>query len=118
MENKETHMFGIIKKALLTGVGLAVMTEEKVEQLARDIAEKCKLSEKEGRDLTDDLLAKSEQARKDLEARIEKLVAEGLCKLDVPSRADVAKLADRIAALEAALKEHRQQHTDSAAADD
>jgi len=111
-------MLNLVKKALLTGIGLAAMTEEKVEQLAKDIAEKCKLSEKEGRDLTDDLLAKSKQARKDLDARIEKLVADGLRKLDVPSRADLAELTDRIAALEAALKEHRQHHTGSAVTDD
>jgi len=100
-------MFNLIKKALLTGVGLAAMTEEKVEQLARDIAEKCKLSEKEGRDLMADLLKKSEQARKDLEARLEKLIGEGIRKLDVPSKADLEKLGDRIEALEAARKADR-----------
>jgi len=110
-------MCNLIKKALLTGVGLAAMTEEKVEQLARDIAEKCKLPEREGRDLTEDLLKKSEQARKDLKARIEKLVAEGLRKLDMPSKSDVAKLASRIAALEAALKENQAERTGSTTAD-
>ena len=95
-------MFDAIKKALLTGVGLAAMTEEKVEQFARDIAEKCKLSQKEGRDLAEDLLKKSDQARKDLETRIKKLVAERLHDLDVPSKGDLEKLAERIEALEAA----------------
>jgi len=110
-------VFDLIKKALLTGVGLAAMTEEKVEQLARDIAAKCKLSEKEGRDLTKDLLKKSEQARKDLSARIEKLTAQALRKLDMPSRADLEKLADRLEALEAALRQDRKKRTGSDAAE-
>lgn len=36
-------MFDIIKKVMLTGVGLAAMTKDKVEEVARDLAKKfCK----------------------------------------------------------------------------
>jgi len=52
-------MFDIIKKVMLTGVGLAAMTKDKVEEVARDLAKKGKLTEKEGKELVDDLLKKS-----------------------------------------------------------
>lgn len=48
-------MFDIIKKVVLTGVGLAAMTKDKVEEVARDLAKKGKLTEKEGKELVDDL---------------------------------------------------------------
>ena len=44
-------MFDLIKKTMLTGVGLAAMTKDKVEELAKELSKKGKLSEKEGKDL-------------------------------------------------------------------
>ncbi len=36
-------MFDLIKKTLLTGVGLAAMAKDKIEELAKELAEKGKL---------------------------------------------------------------------------
>ena len=49
-------MLNLIKKTMLTGVGLAGLTKNKVEKLAKELAKKGKLSEKEGKKLVDDLL--------------------------------------------------------------
>lgn len=89
-------MFDLIKKTLLTGVGLGVMTKDKVEELAR----KGELSEKEGKELIDDLLKKSEQAREDLEAKIEGLVRKALEKLNVGTKKDITQLNAKIECLE------------------
>ncbi|MFQ5841020.1 MAG: phasin family protein [Thermodesulfobacteriota bacterium] len=89
-------MFDLIKKTLLTGVGLGVMTKDKVEELAR----KGELSEKEGKELIDDLLKKSEQAREDLEAKIEGLVRKALEKLNVGAKKDITQLNAKIECLE------------------
>ena len=43
-------MFDLIKKTLLTGVGLAVMTKDKVEELGKEFASQAKLSELEGKE--------------------------------------------------------------------
>jgi len=89
-------MFDIIKKTMLTGVGLASMTKDKVEELAKELAEKGKLSEKEGRELFDELLKKSEQARKDLETKVEDVVKKMLGKIDVATKKDIAELEKKI----------------------
>jgi len=47
-------MFDLIKKTMLTGVGLAGLTKDKIEKLAKELAKKGKLSEKEGKKLVDD----------------------------------------------------------------
>jgi polyhydroxyalkanoate synthesis regulator phasin len=78
-------MFDLIKKTMLTGVGLAAMTKDKVEELAKELSEKGKLSEKEGKDLVDDLLKKSEQSRKDL---------------DMVTKKDIARLEKKIKNIE------------------
>ena len=56
-------MIDLIKKTFLTGVGLAFMTKEKITEISKEIIEKGKLSEKEGRELVEELLKKSEKAK-------------------------------------------------------
>jgi polyhydroxyalkanoate synthesis regulator phasin len=102
-------MFDIIKKVMLTGVGLAAMTKDKVEELAKELAEKGKLSEKEGKKLVDDLLKKSEKAKKDLEKDIEKVVKNTMKKMNLVSAEELSDLRKRIKKLEDALKEKGSQ---------
>jgi len=93
-------MFELIKKTMLTGVGLAAMTKDKVEELARELTKKGEMSEKEGKELIDELLKKSEQARKDLETKVEDIVRKVLEKMDLATKGDIDRLAERIKRLE------------------
>jgi len=93
-------MFDLIKKTMLTGVGLAVMTKDKVEELAKELTEKGEMSEKEGRELVDDLLKKSEQAKKDLEKKVENIAEKVLGKMNLASKEDISKIEKRLKRLE------------------
>jgi len=68
----------IIKKTLLTGVGLALKTWDEVEELAKDLVDKGKMSEKDGRKFLKDLQKRYEETQKKLEARVEKTVKKFL----------------------------------------
>ncbi|MBW2610495.1 MAG: phasin family protein [Deltaproteobacteria bacterium] len=89
-------MFDLIKKTILTGVGLAAMTRDKFEELAKELTERGEISEKEGKELVDDLLEKSKQARKDLETKVEDIVHKVLEKIDVATKKDIAGLEKKI----------------------
>ena len=89
-------MFDLIKKTMLTGVGLAAMTREKVEELAKELIEKGKLSEKEGKELVDDMVKRSEKAKKDLDNNMENMVTKILKKMDVATKKDIARLEKKI----------------------
>jgi len=93
-------MLNLIKKTMLAGIGLAAMTKDKVEELARELSEKGKLSEKEGKELIDELLKKSEQAGKDLEVKIEGVLQKVIGKMDLASKKDVSQLVARVELLE------------------
>ena len=93
-------MFDIIKRGLLTGVGLAILTKEKAQELAKELVKKGKISEAEGKELVDELLKKSAQANKDLEAKVEDFVRKAVAKLNVATKDDVAELAAKIEGLE------------------
>ena len=97
-------MFDLLKKATLMGIGITSMTKDKIEELTKEIVKEGNLSEEEGKKLVEDLLKQSDEARKDLESRVEKLVKSALKKLDIPSRADVGKLQARIKKLETQIK--------------
>jgi len=89
-------MIDLIKKTILAGVGLAAMTKDKVEELAEELTEKGELSEKEGKELVDDLMKRSQQAKKDLDKKMEEVVTKVLKKMDVATKKDIARLDKKI----------------------
>jgi polyhydroxyalkanoate synthesis regulator phasin len=96
-------MLELIKKTLLTGVGLAVLTKEKVEELGKELASQAKLSEIEGKEFVDHLLKQSEDARKDFEARINGAVQKAVSSLNLASKDEVARLSAKVEELSARL---------------
>ncbi len=91
-------MTDIIKKTLLTGIGLALKTWDEVEDLAKELVDKGKMGEKDGRKFVKDLKKRYEETQKKLEARVEKTVKELLKKSDVVT-------ADELKALKKEVRE-------------
>ncbi|MDG3007499.1 phasin family protein [Paludisphaera mucosa] len=104
-------MIDLIKKTLLTGVGLAVMTKDKVEELGRDLADQAKLGESEGREFVDNLMKQSENARGEFETRVNALVKKAVDGLNLAPKDELTKLQARVAELEAELKRHDESAT-------
>lgn len=99
-------MFDLIKKTMLTGVGLAVMSKEKAEALAREIADAAKLSSEKGQEFVDEVVGKSEKMRQELEETVQRVVNQSLKRIDLPTRDDIAQLRARIEELERTLASH------------
>lgn len=93
-------MFDILKKTMLFGAGLASMTREKMEKFVDEMVKKGEISEKEGRDLLDDLIDRSKKARQDFEEGVGKAVAKAMKKLNIPQRGEIDELRARIEELE------------------
>ncbi len=93
-------MRSLIRTAVMTGVGLVVLTKDKVEELANEVIKEGKLSEKEGEDLIKELKERSQQAQKSLEEKVEAMVREATAKLDVATKDDIAQLKAKIERLE------------------
>ena len=73
----------LIKKTLLTGVGLALKTWDEVEDLAKELVDKGKMTEQDGTKFVKDLQKRYEETQKKLEDRVEKTVKELLKKANV-----------------------------------
>ena len=92
-------MIDLIKKAMFTGIGFAVLTKEKVEELAQDFVEQGKMTREEGEKLVDDILKKSKDSQEEMSRRVEGLVHDGLARLDLVQREEMEKLREELAAV-------------------
>ncbi len=97
-------MIELVKKTLLTGVGVAALTKEKIEEVAKDFVEKGKMTEQEGRDLVDDLVKRSDESRVELQKLIEGKVQAILEKMDLAKKSEVDALKNEIEELRGALQ--------------
>lgn len=94
-------MVDLIKKAFYTGVGLAVLTKDKAEEMVREIAQQAKLSEGEGKELVDSLMKQSDEARQDFQSRIDEAVQAVVKRLHLATRAEVEALRAKVEELSA-----------------
>ena len=101
----EVAMLDLIKKTMLTGVGLALKSKVEVEDLAKDLIQKGKMSEKDGREFLVDLKKKYDEAQDRLEKRVENAIKEFMKKADVVTGDELKGLKKEIRELKKAIGE-------------
>ncbi len=94
-------MVDLIKKAFYTGLGLAVLTKEKAEDLVKELAQQAKLSEHEGKELVDSLMKHSDEARQDFQSRLDEAVLAVVKRLHLATRDEVEGLRAKVEELSA-----------------
>ncbi len=98
-------MFDLIKKTMLTGIGLALKTKDEVENLAEDLIKQGKLSETEGKKFLEEIKDKYEDSQKKLEKRVEQSVKEFMKKTNVVTIDELNALKKEIRDLKKAISE-------------
>ena len=93
-------MIEMMKKSLHVGLGLAALTKETVERVAKELAKSAKMSEDEGRKLAEYLQDESQKARDNLMATVDRMVESALSRL--PAIKKIEELEKRVAELEKA----------------
>jgi polyhydroxyalkanoate synthesis regulator phasin len=104
-------MIELIKKAVFTGIGIASLTKDKIEDLAKELATTGKMSEQEGEKLIQEILSRAEESRTNLSSQTEKIVQKTITKMQLARsedidllKAEIAMLREEIASLQSALK--------------
>ena len=98
-----------LKNILYTGIGIAFLTKDKIEELKADLVEKGRISQEEGRQFVDDLLRRSEKARDQLDLLINKLVEERIEQFNLATRDELADLRRQVEELQVALNRDRDE---------
>jgi len=92
-----------LKENLLSGLGLVSMTNTKVGEMAKSLAERRQHSVEEGDKLAGQLLRHAEATKKQLEKRVKDLVRETSAKVRGPSMADFSRLEGEVAKMQKTL---------------
>ena len=98
-----------LKNILYTGIGIAFLTKDKIEELKADLVEKGRISQEEGKQFVDDLLRRSEKARDQLDLWINKRVEERIEQFNLATRDELADLRRQVEELQVALNRDRDE---------
>ena len=101
----QTTMIEQLKKALTTGVGLALKTWAEVEDAGKEMIKKAQLSEKDAGQFLKSLKESYEKTQKKMELQAQRLVKDVLKKADIATNDDVKALQREIQSLRKELKE-------------
>ena len=98
-------MLNIIKKSMLTGIGLALIAKDEVEDLAKELVNKGKMSENEGTKFLEDLQKRYDETQTKLEEKVQTAVKDFMKKADVVTGDELKGLKKEIRELKKAISE-------------
>ena len=96
-------MLEIVKKAMMTGIGMALLAKDEMEDLAREVVEKGKMPEQDGQKFINELQKRYEDVQGKLEGRVETTGREILKKMDVVTGEDLKAIKKEIRELKKAI---------------
>ncbi|MFO7605248.1 MAG: phasin family protein [Desulfurivibrionaceae bacterium] len=98
-------MFETIKKGLLTGLGIVLITKERLDKKVEKLVQEGKLSQAEAEQMLNDLLKSGEDYWDAVEVRIKDNVQQSLENLDLCTKKDLLKLQEEIKRLQERVTE-------------
>ncbi len=94
-----------MERAAYTGLGLAALTKDKLDEAVETLKKERGLTEDEGQRLADELKDGAETARRNLDERVDAGVEKAYRRLKLATRDDIESLKLRIDELERRLNE-------------
>ena len=102
-------MLDLIKKSMLTGIGLALKTWDEVEDLVRDLQKRGEMSESDGRKFLDDMRKRYDESQSKLEKRVETAVRDFLKKTNIVTTEELKDLKKEIRELKSIVNSLTQK---------
>jgi len=96
-------MLDLVKKSVLTGIGLALKTKDEVEDLVKELQKKGEMSEADGRKFLDDVQKRYDETQEKLEKRVEDAVKEFLKKTKIVTTDELKELKKEIRELKSII---------------
>lgn len=96
-------MFELLEKAFMSGLGAIAMSQKMGEDLVKDLKERYKLSEEEGRAFLEKMQGLAKDSRQKMSEMAEQEVKKVMDKVGVVSKDDYEKLLNRVEELEKRL---------------
>ncbi len=107
-EEERRTILEMARKVLLAGMGAVALAQDEVEAFVNKLIERGEIAEKDGKNLIDDLREKRKKETKKAEKEVNKRIEEVLERLNVPSKADIEALNQKIATLTEKIDELKE----------
>ena len=110
MEELDEHdemnpLFEMVRKVLLAGIGAVALGKEEIEDFVDRLVERGEIAEKDGRKLVREVMERRKKEARKAEDELNKNVETVLDKMNVPSKADIEALSEKITALSKKIDE-------------
>lgn len=89
-----------IRKLGLIGAGLWAITEDRVNDIVKELVDKGDINKEEGKKVVQDMLEERKKQKLDLEKKISEKIQESISKADMFTKKDMHELESRIQTLE------------------
>jgi len=107
-EEERHSLLEMARKVLLASMGAVALAQEEVEAFVNKLIERGEIAEKDGKKLIDDLKERRKKETKKAEDEVNKRVEDVLDRLNVPTKADIEALNQKIATLTEKVEELKE----------
>jgi poly(hydroxyalkanoate) granule-associated protein len=104
-KEERSPLLGTARKVLLAGIGAVALAQEEIEDFVNKLVERGEIAEKDGRKLVNEVMDKRKRGAEKAEDVLARRVQEILARMNVPTKADIEVLGNKIAALNAKVDE-------------
>lgn len=100
--NKEAEhkpLFEAARKVLLAGIGVMALAQDEIEDFVNRMTERGEIAEQEGKKLVHEVMDKRKVSRQQVEEEVTRRIEKILDRMNIPTKADIDVLSEKIAAL-------------------
>ncbi len=95
----ERPMYEALRRVLLASIGAAAIAQEEADAFIDRLVERGEIAEKDGKNLVKEMMEKRKSRTGKVEEEMSKHLEHVLDRMNIPSKADVEALSQKIAAL-------------------
>jgi len=97
--DERNPLLDAVRKVLLAGIGAVALAQEEIEDFVNKLVERGEIAEKDGKKLVREVMAKRKKEAEKAEDEFSKQVEEILDRMNVPTKADIDSLGEKITSL-------------------
>jgi poly(hydroxyalkanoate) granule-associated protein len=98
-EEEHKPLFETARKVLLAGIGVVALAQDEIEEFVNRMVERGEIAERDGKKLVREVMDKRKESRQQAKEEITRRIEKTLDHMNIPTKADIDALSEKIAAL-------------------
>jgi len=107
-EEERSPLFATARKVLLASVGAVALAQDEMEEFVNRLVERGEIAERDGKNLVREMVERRKKGTQKAGDKVTQHVEEILDRMNVPTKADIEALSEKIAALSKKVDELRK----------